>query len=125
MPVSVRHEGISPAQVKALVHLFEYGPQTMGDLAEGLKITTPSATGLVNPLAEMGFVVRDRDQEDRRVVRVSLSAHAEEVAHSIIDQRQAEVSAAMGDMGLEAEQCLLEGLERLAAAYSSGGGRSV
>jgi MarR family transcriptional regulator, organic hydroperoxide resistance regulator len=125
MPVRVRHEGVSLAQVKALVHLFEYGPQTMGDLAEGLKITTPSATGLVNPLAEMGFVVRDRDQEDRRVVRVSLSERAEELAHSILDQRLAEVTAAMDGMSLEAEQCFLEGLERLAAAYSHGGGMNA
>lgn len=122
MPVHIRHEGVSLAQVKALVHLSEYGPQTMGDLAEGLKITTPSATGLVNPLAEMGFVVRDRDQEDRRVVRVSLSEHAQEMAHSILDQRVTEVAAAMDDMTLEAQQNFLEGLERLASAYGRGAG---
>lgn len=125
MPVHIRHEGVSSAQVKALVHLSEYGPQTMGDLAEGLKITTPSATGLVNPLAEMGFVVRDRDQEDRRVVRVSLSEHAQEMAHSILDQRVTEVAAAMDDMALEAQQNFLEGLERLASAYGRGAGVSA
>ena len=120
IPAHVRHEGISRAQVKAMVHLFEYGPQTMGDLADGLRITTPSATGLINPLAEQGFVVRDRDGGDRRVVRVSLSEHAEEIAHSIIDQRQAEVAGAMEGMSLEAQECFLEGLERLAAAYGAG-----
>lgn len=120
MPVHIRHEGVSVAQVKAMVHLSEYGPQTMGDLAEGLKITTPSATGLVNPLAEMGFVVRDRDEEDRRVVRVSLSEHAQELAHSILDQRLTEVAAAMDGMTVEAQQHFLEGLERLAAAYGRG-----
>jgi len=122
MPMHVRHEGVSLAQVKALVHLFEYGPQTMGDLAEGLKITTPSATGLINPLAERGFVVRVRDQEDRRVVRVSLSKHAEEIARSIIDQRKTEVAAAVDGMSLGAQEGFLEGLERLAAAYGGGSG---
>lgn len=122
MPMHVRHEGVSLAQVKAMVHLFEYGPQTMGDLAEGLKITTPSATGLVNPLAEMGFVVRERDQEDRRVVRVSLSEHAQEIARSILDQRLTEVADAMDGMSLEAQQNFLEGLERLAVAYGGGAG---
>jgi DNA-binding MarR family transcriptional regulator len=109
IPTHVRHEGVSMAQVKAMVHLFEYGPQTMGDLADGLKITTPSATGLINPLAEQGFVVRDRDDDD-----------AEEIAHSIIDQRQAEVAAALQGMSIEAQECFLEGLERLAAAYGAG-----
>jgi DNA-binding MarR family transcriptional regulator len=120
IPTHVRHEGVSMAQVKAMVQLFEFGPQTMGDLAAGLKITTPSATGLINPLAEQGFVVRDRDEDDRRVVRVSLSEHAEEIAHSIIDQRQAEVAAALQGMSIEAQECFLEGLERLAAAYGAG-----
>jgi DNA-binding MarR family transcriptional regulator len=120
IPTRVRHEGVSMAQAKAMVHLFEYGPQTMGDLADGLKITTPSATGLINPLAEQGFVVRDRHDDDRRVVRVSLSEHAEEIAHSIIDQRQAEVAAALEGMSIEAQECFLDGLERLAAAYGAG-----
>lgn len=124
MPVHIRHENVSVAQVKAMVHLAEYGTQTMGELAEGLKITTPSATGLVNPLAEMGFVVRDRDDEDRRVVRVSLSEHAREMAHSILDQRLTEVAAAMDGMTIEAQQNFLEGLERLAAAYGGGTGRN-
>lgn len=125
IPTHVRHEGVSMAQVKAMVHLFEYGPQTMGDLADGLKITTPSATGLINPLAEQGFVVRDRDEDDRRVVRVSLSEHAEEIAHAIIDRRQAEVAGAMEGMSLGAQECFLEGLERLAAAYGTGASMSA
>lgn len=125
IPTHVRHEGVSMAQVKAMVHLFEYGPLTMGDLADGLKITTPSATGLINPLAEQGFVVRDRDEDDRRVVRVSLSEHAEEIAHSIIDRRRAEVAGAMEGMSLAAQECFLEGLERLAAAYDTGAGMNA
>lgn len=124
VPMHVRHEGVSTAQARAIVHLSEHGPQTMGNLAEGLKITTPSATGLINPLAERGLVVRDRDEEDRRVVRVSLSEHAEDIARSIIDQRQAEVAGAMEGMSLESQTCLLEGLERLAASYGRGTQRS-
>ena len=121
MPIQARREGVSTAQVKAMVHLFEYGPLTMGELAEGLSITTPSATGLINPLADMGFVVRERDEEDRRVVRVLLSEHAEQLSHEILDQRIAEVAAALEGMSVEAQGCFLEGLRRLATAYGKSG----
>lgn len=127
MPAHARHQGVSAAQVKALVHLAEYGPQTMGELAAGLRITTPSATGLVNPLVEMGFVERERDTEDRRVVQVQLTKPARKLAEEILAQRRAEVEAALEGMELEARENFLEGLRRLAAVYSGadGGARTA
>lgn len=117
MPASVRHEGVSTAQVKAMVHLAEYGPQTMGDLAAGLRITTPSATGLVNPLADMGFVVRERSEEDRRVVWVRLSDEAEQMAEQILHERNAEVRVALEGMSASAQADFLDGLQRLADRF--------
>jgi DNA-binding MarR family transcriptional regulator len=105
---------VSTAQLRALVHLAQYGPQTMGELAEGLQITTASATGLVNPLVEMGHVTRSRDANDRRVVRIGLSERAERLAKDIIAERRREVEAALDGMDLQACRSFLEGLERLA-----------
>ncbi|MCZ7664204.1 MAG: MarR family transcriptional regulator [Thermoleophilia bacterium] len=122
MPARARHEGVSAAQVKALVHLSEYGPQTMGELAEGLRITTPSATGLINPLVEMGLVERERDTEDRRVVQVQLTKPARKLADEILAKRRAEVEGALADMDAEARAHFLEGLRRLAAVYGGGNG---
>jgi DNA-binding MarR family transcriptional regulator len=106
--------GVSTAQLRALVHLAQYGPQTMGELAEGLQITTASATGLVNPLVEMGHVTRSRDANDRRVVRIGLSERAERLAKDIIAERRREVEVALDGMDLQACRSFLEGLERLA-----------
>ncbi|MHB1343623.1 MAG: MarR family winged helix-turn-helix transcriptional regulator [Thermoleophilia bacterium] len=117
VPDKVKHQGISNAQVRAVVHLAEYGPQTMGDLAQGLRITTPSTTGLINPLADMGLVERERDGEDRRVVRVSLSPKAKKMAGQVLVQRRAEVERALGGMSEDAKANFLEGLMRLAAVY--------
>ena len=105
---------VSTAQVRALVHLAQYGPQTMGELADGLQITTASATGLVNPLVELGHVTRSRDPNDRRVVRIGLSERAQSLARDIIAERRREVEAALEGMDLGACRCFLEGLERLA-----------
>lgn len=119
MPEGARREGISVAQVKALVHLAEYGPLTMGELAEGLRVTMPSATGLVNPLVDMGYVVRERDREDRRVVQVRLADRARKLANQILVQRRAEVERALQRMDYEAQVHFLDGLTRLTAVYAA------
>ncbi len=41
---------------------------TMGRLAERLDVSLPNVTGIVDRMAERGFVERGRDAEDRRVV---------------------------------------------------------
>jgi DNA-binding MarR family transcriptional regulator len=105
---------VSTAQLRALVHLAQYGLQTMGDLAEGMQITTASATGLINPLVDMGHVMRARDPKDRRVVRIGLTEQAQALADGMIAERRREVEAALEGMDLEGCRCFLEGLERLA-----------
>ncbi len=105
--------------MRVLVHLAEYGPQTMGDLAEGLGITTPSATGLVNPLAESGLVERERKPEDRRVVTVRLSDEAREIADRILGARRLTVEEALDGLETDAQQHVLEGLRRLCHAFST------
>src|SRR5665811_1686484 len=117
VPDKVKYQGVSNAQVRAIVHLSEYGPQTMGDLARGLRITTPSTTGLINPLANMGLVERERNDDDRRVVRVHLSRQAKTMAGQVLTQRKREVEQALQGMSDEARAGLLEGLRRLAGAY--------
>ena len=119
VPDKVRHQGISNAQVRAVVHLAEYGPQTMGELAQGLRITTPSTTGLINPLVGMDLVQRQRDEEDRRVVRVKLTQKAQTMAGHVLTQRRREVEQALDGMDEEARLHFLEGLQRLAGVYDT------
>ena len=119
VPDRVRHQGISNAQVRAVVHLAEYGPQTMGELAQGLRITTPSTTGLINPLVEMDLVQRERDDEDRRVVRVKLTPKAQTMAGHVLAQRRREVEQALDGMDEQARLHFLEGLQRLAGVYDT------
>ncbi len=105
---------LSTAQVRTLVHLALYGPQTMGELAEGMHVAAASASGLVKPLVAAGLVERARDESDERVVRVRLSPKAQELADRICAGWRREVEAALEGMDDEACAHFLEGLERLA-----------
>ncbi len=117
VPPDIRREGISVAQVKALVHLAQHGAQTMSDLAAGLRITTPSATGLINPLVEQGYVVRHRESKDRRVVTVSLSEEAEPLADRLVNMRKGQINKVLEGMTPEEEAAFLRSLKKLAAVF--------
>ena len=64
---------VSMAQLHVLATLHEHGDMTVGALAEALSISAPSASGVVDRLVERGMVSRERSEDDRRSVRLSLS----------------------------------------------------
>ena len=82
--VSDEHDVTGP-QMFALWHIREGGPMTMGELSEALDVTHGVATRMVDRLCDKGMLARDRDEADRRVVRVSLSELGEEVAAGTVD----------------------------------------
>ncbi len=118
VPLEIRREGISVAQMKALVHLAQTGPQTMSELASGLRITTPSATGLINPLVDYGYVERNRESKDRRVVTVSLSESAKDLSQRLVGLRRAQIEKVLEGMDRKQQQAFVDGLKRLAGVFS-------
>ncbi len=52
----------------------------MKELADAFKLPLSTATGLVDRLVEKHFVCRDRSDEDRRIVRLSLTSSGKEIA---------------------------------------------
>ena len=66
--------GVNMAQCQAMAVLAEHGEMTMGALARGLGVTMGAATNLMDKLVEAGLVSRQRDESDRRVVKVKLTS---------------------------------------------------
>ena len=81
-------------QMKAVVFLAHRGRVTMGELADGLEIGRAAASELVARLVEKGVARRAPDPADRRVVTVTLSAHAESLAADVFAQWSAQIAAA-------------------------------
>jgi DNA-binding MarR family transcriptional regulator len=49
------------------------GPATMGSLAEKLSSSMSALTAIIDRLVVQGIVVRERSEEDRRIVRIGLT----------------------------------------------------
>src|SRR6476620_2581716 len=65
--------GISMAQLHILYTVQRNGEMTMSRLADVLNVSLSSATGLVDRIAERGFVERSHPPEDRRVVLIRVT----------------------------------------------------
>ncbi|ANJ86812.1 hypothetical protein MB84_29835 (plasmid) [Pandoraea oxalativorans] len=73
--------GITPTQGEVLVRLLEQGTELrLGEIAEGMRLTTPTLSEAVKTLVEKGLVKKLRDREDARAVALSLTARGRNAA---------------------------------------------
>jgi len=108
--------GLSAAQSGLLFSIGEDENPLLGTLAERLDLVPSAITGLVERMTRIGLVVRERDADDKRAFRLSLTAHGRQV------RREASLRVAALNVrafaGFSAEDLLIAGtiLEALIAA---------
>jgi len=95
---------LTVTQLLVLFSLRETPGMPAGILAEDLRVTPPTVTGLVDRLVRMGLVRREEDPKDRRLVRNALTERGEE---------------ALGEVEREGRALLTQLFERLSAAQLS------
>jgi DNA-binding MarR family transcriptional regulator len=64
---------LSSHAVRAAIHVYQNEERTVGQLASGLGVSYGWASRIVEELGAAGYVTRERDADDRRVVRVRLN----------------------------------------------------
>jgi MarR family 2-MHQ and catechol resistance regulon transcriptional repressor len=70
-------EGITPTQFGVLETLHHLGPLCQGEISAKLLRSGGNITLVIDNLEKLGYVRRERDPEDRRLVRVSLTKEGE------------------------------------------------
>ena len=68
---------LSKQEANVVYCLGQRGRSIMRELADSLHLHVSTMTGIVDKLAEKGFVTRERCDDDRRIVRVSLTEKGE------------------------------------------------
>jgi DNA-binding MarR family transcriptional regulator len=108
---------VRPAQMTALIALFEGAVRTMGVLAAELDLTESATTRLVDRLVNMNLVRRERDRQDRRIVRVRLSAYGRQLVELVLQRRTENFTRLAERMAQVDRAALLSGLEALNAVF--------
>lgn len=65
--------GLTTAQFGVMEALYHLGRTTLGDLAEKLLVSGGNVTYVMDRLAKLGYVTRERCSEDRRVYWATLT----------------------------------------------------
>jgi DNA-binding MarR family transcriptional regulator len=110
--------GLTQSQASALTSIAQLGSPTLGELAARESVRPPSMTPIVAALEEIGYVSRLSDPEDRRVVRVALTAKGDAVLRRSRSRKTAYLAAQLRRLPPEDRQAVADLtvlLERLAS----------
>jgi DNA-binding MarR family transcriptional regulator len=75
----IRTLNITRTQLKILVILNQHGEMTMSMLADYLSSSREQTTRAVSPLADKGYIQRMPNEENRRIMNVSLTLEGTEI----------------------------------------------
>src|SRR5919198_6042288 len=64
---------VRPSYGSVLVPLFEQDGRRLGEIAQAARLSKQAITGLVSQCEHDGLVARERDPEDGRAFRISLT----------------------------------------------------
>ena len=108
--------GLTEALAGGLQYVYLHGSCSIGQVAEGLGISEPAASQLVERLVRRGLIARRVDERDRRSVRVSLTEMGVEAASRGKADRQQAFAQAFDRMDRGARLAFVQGLESFLVA---------
>jgi len=104
---------LSLVHLNVLIALNSEGPLPMSGLAEVLDVSQASATGIVDRMEQRGLVARERDEADRRIVRVVLTDQGRGLVEGVADERRDHLAQLLDRLADGDAAALLQGMRAL------------
>jgi len=109
------------SQMQALRYLNNHRRVTVGDLAEGLNISYPSATNMVHRLEKKGLIRRVANPRDRRQVGLTLTDEGRNLILQVDHERRQRFARILAQMEQSERHAFIEGLSAFIRAGVSAG----
>jgi MarR family 2-MHQ and catechol resistance regulon transcriptional repressor len=109
----IMEQGLTTPQFGVLEALYHLGPLPLGELAEKLLVTGGNITYVMDRLEEHGLVVRERSNEDRRVVRARLTEVGETLVAEFFPRHATAVAELAGELNADEQKALRDLLKKL------------
>ncbi|WP_067619146.1 MarR family winged helix-turn-helix transcriptional regulator [Alicyclobacillus acidiphilus] len=110
---------LTPSQVFLLHLVKKEGKCPISRLADKMEVARSSITLMLDRLEGHGFVVRERDAEDRRVVTVELTPAGENALENVLAIRKRVIEHCLKQFSEKELEGLLGGLDKLASIAAS------
>jgi DNA-binding MarR family transcriptional regulator len=111
---------LSMAQLKTLVVIADAGALSIGQAAEALGITLPTASHLVERLVKAGLVERAEDPVDRRRALARVTSAGDELLRGLRSGSREQLRAWLGQLNDDDLLALTRGLRVLERAARQG-----
>ena len=92
---------VTLVQMRVLFVLHSGGPKRMSDLASVMDAAMSTMTGIVDNLVKKELVIREADQQDRRVVVCRLSGKGEELGGGLWRWGQSQVERMLQTLSVD------------------------
>jgi DNA-binding MarR family transcriptional regulator len=83
MTRSLARDGLTTSRAHVVWELSHRGPSTQRALADALRVSARTITGLIDGLTATGFVTREPHPTDRRASLVTFTEHGAAIAESL------------------------------------------
>ena len=107
---------VTASQGYTILTLPESESMTMNALSEAMGLANSTMTRMVDQLVDKGFVRRTTDDEDRRVVCVSLTAQGQETRRNLEQAQQYFFGLVLTEISQDERHDILQVLERIVVA---------
>lgn len=108
---------ISMTEVHVLEAIKNSPVPTMGNVAQKLRVTLGTLTTSVNVLVRKNYVIRYRDEADRRKVYLQLNESAFEVLKVHEEFHEEMIESMFKDLELEKDEALMKSLENISQYF--------
>jgi DNA-binding MarR family transcriptional regulator len=103
---------VTPPQLNAL-HFLEETSLTMGELGQKMYLACSTATDLIDRMERNGLIIRERGQNDRRVIRLNITPRGKQVITEVIEARKHYVAGVLARVAPGDRKALMENLNKI------------
>lgn len=104
---------ITEPQFATGLTLRDKGPMTMGELSRNIGIGLSNLTGIVDRLVKRKFVSRNRDENDRRVVRVHLTSLGRKIIDEYYQKKHEHIRPIITQLNQTERDALIELMKKI------------
>lgn len=112
-PLHQFKEDLTLPQMSVLGNIMQRGPISMRSLAQENMVAMSTMTEMVNRLVKLGFVKREKDESDRRIVNISMTPKGFKIFEEKFKMARASFVTLLSTMGSKKQQELISAFQTI------------
>lgn len=109
---------ITDPQFIALQYLANNKQLTIGELSQKMSLACSTITDLIDRMEKSELVIREKDEQDKRVVRLTVQPKGHEIVQQVLEKRRDYLSEKLAGLSENDKDILLKNLQYLYEAMT-------